>query len=59
MLGFLAAVERPSRSCEVVRVRMDSTIAHWAAPLDRETGPDLTWLWTGVFKKRKYEIELN
>ncbi len=39
-------------------------------PLDRETGPaDLTWQWTlavvvcaalaGVFKKRKYEIELN
>jgi hypothetical protein len=37
--------------------------------LDRETGPDLTWQWTlavvvcaalaGVFKKRKYEIELN
>ncbi len=42
-LGFL---ERPSRSCEVVRVRMDRTIAHWAAPLDRETGPDLTWEWT-------------
>ncbi len=46
---------------------MDRTIAHWAAPLDRETGPDLTWLWTlavvcaalaGVFKKRKYGIEL-
>ena len=57
-----------ARSCECV-VRMDSTIAHWAAPLDRETGPDLTWQWTlavvvcaalaGVFKKRKYEIEFN
>ena len=66
-LGFL---ERPSRSCEVVRVRIDRTIAHRAAPLDRETVPDLTWPWTlavvcaalaGVFKKRKYtyEIELN
>ncbi len=37
--------------------------------LDRETGPDLTWQWTlavvvcaalaGVFKKRKFKIELN
>ncbi len=37
--------------------------------IDRETGPDLTWQWTlavvvcaalaGVFKGRKYEIELN
>ena len=66
MLGVL---ERSSRSCEVVRVRMDRTIAHCGALWDHETGPDLTWKWTlavvvcaalaGVFKKRKYEIELN
>ena len=62
-LGFL---ERPSRSCEVVRVRMDTYGLHnrTAASLDaRGPGPDLTWQRTlaavvcaaleGAFKGRK------
>ncbi len=60
-------------SIELVRVRACAYGSHdrTGALLDRETGPDsgLTWQWTlavvvcaalaGVFKKRKYEIELN
>ena len=65
MFGLLGA------SVEVVRVRASTYGAHnpTATPLDRETGPDLTWQWTlavvvcaalaGVFKKRKYVIEFN
>ena len=65
MFGLLGA------SVEVVGVRASTHGAHnrTAALLDRETGPDLTWQWTlavvvcaalaGVFKKRKYVIELN
>ena len=59
MLGLFGA------SVELVRVRAstDGSQNRTAAPLDRETGPDLTWQWTlavvvcaalaGVFKKRK------
>ena len=69
---MLGCLEPPSSSCVFVRVRMALTYGshnRTAAPLDRETGPDLTWQWTlavvgcaalaGVFKKRKYEIEFN
>ena len=67
MFGLLGA----SVEVTVVRVRASRYGAHnrTAALLDRETGPDLTWKWTlavglcaalaGVFKKRKYVIELN
>jgi hypothetical protein len=66
MLGFLGA------SVEVVRGRASTYASHnrtLSGPIDPETGPDLTWLWTlavvvcaalaGVFKKRKYGIEFN
>ncbi len=56
----------PHDSCEYVWCAQSHT---GRALLDRKTGPDLTWQWTlavvvcaalaGVFKKRKYEIELN
>ncbi len=69
MLELLAS----GASVELVRVRASAYGSHnrTAAPLDRETGhygPDLSWQWTlgvvvcaalaGVFKVRKYEIEL-
>jgi hypothetical protein len=67
-LGFLESSPSSWCSCEFVRVRMVRTIAQ-PLLIDRETGPDLTWQWTlavvvcaalaGVFKGRKYEIELN
>ena len=42
MLGLLGA------SVELVRVRASTygSDNRTAAPLDRETGPDLTWQWT-------------